>query len=387
MKLGSDVLISEKKDLLSGKRIGVLSHSASITSNGKHIVDELLSMDCEVAALFGPEHGINGLAQDLEPVKDSKSKNLHVYSLYGETFASLSPTKEMLDNIDLLVVDLQDIGSRYYTYVNTMAFCLRACSALKKEVVVCDRPNPINGIVVEGNSVEEEFRSYVGMYPIPNRHGLTIGELAKYFIKKDLLNPDLIHISQMDGWNREMFFDETGIKWMAPSPNMRSISAAFLYPGMCLLEGTNISEGRGTKTPFEVCGAPWVDGKMVADRMQSLKLPGICFASTVFTPTSRKFSGEKCKGLTFTIIDRRSFKPYLTGLALIYTIALMYPKKFAWNRDTYEFVSDIPAIDLLTGNSEFRRIVRKKVSFEKLTQFASINNEQYHIDTRDCRLY
>lgn len=381
MKLGIDVLFSKKRDLLSGKKIGVLAHKASIDSNGVHILEHLTegesNRDWELSAIFAPEHGLESAAQDMESVSHKtiqKSKNkrgvrgdIPVYSLYGNSFASLSPTPEMIKGLDILVVDLQDIGTRYYTYANTMALCMRVCGSRGVDVLVLDRPNPINGVDVEGTIVEQELRSFVGMYPIPVRHGKTIGELAQFMLNQDFPNPsrDFLKIVPMEGWKKESFWDETGLKWVNPSPNMRSLAAALLYPGMCLLEGTNISEGRGTHTPFEVCGAPWIDGKILSGKLKGLKLKGIAFEEAIFTPTTRKFEGERCEGVKFAITDRSKVKPYLTGLALIYTIATTYKKYFQWRREPYEFVSDIPAIDLLVGNRMFRKFVDKGKSLDE----------------------
>lgn len=378
MKLGNENLLIKYSDLLEGKKIGILAHAASVDSEGTHIIDKLVKGErtgnYKVTAVFGPEHGLEGRAQDLEPVSGGKlkvqGKTLPVFSLYGKTFSSLSPTPDMIRNIDLLLVDLQDIGSRYYTYAATMAFCMRVCQAVGVEVVVCDRPNPINGIDVEGRVVDPKFRSFVGMFPIPVRHGKTIGELARLINDNDKPKRDLLKVIPMTGWEREWYFDKTGLKWVNPSPNIRSLTAAILYPGMCLLEGTNISEGRGTHTPFEICGAPWMDGEELLKEMRSLKLKGVDYERTVFTPTSRKFKGERCEGLQFIITDRSLFKPYLTGLALIYTVAMMYPKDFKWRREPYEFVTDIPAIDLLTGDGTFRKLVDKKRPFEDIAKLA-----------------
>lgn len=372
MKLGTEILLTKEKALLQGKRLGILAHGASLDSEGRHIIDNLFDGEkaggWQVTAIFGPEHGLTGKAQDLEPVESGThaKRKVPIHSLYGSTFASLSPTPEMIKDVDVLIVDLQDIGSRYYTYANTMALAMRVCQAKGVAVIVCDRPNPINGVDIEGNIVEPELRSFVGMYPLPVRHGMTIGELARYFNDIDKPKYDYLKVIPMEGWKREQFWDETGLKWVHPSPNMRSLSAALLYPGMCLLEGTNVSEGRGTKNPFEICGAPWIDGVELTKKLRSLKLKGIDFESVVFTPTSRKFEGDRCEGVEFFITDRHAFKPYLTGLALIHTIATTYPKDFKWRREPYEFVTDIPAIDVLTGNRMFRKYVDKKKTFEEI---------------------
>lgn len=380
MKLGNETLLAKHRSLLAGKKLGILAHAASRDSEGRHIIDLLVAGEKDgnwkVAGLFAPEHGLDSTAQDMEPVRHTNHKQkIPVHSLYGDSFVSLSPTPEMLKGIDTLIIDLQDIGARYYTYANTMALASRTCASLGLDVIVCDRPNPINGITTEGPTVDPEFRSFVGMFPLPVRHAMTIGELARFYQKNDLLDEvaskkqkikhDFLTVIPMSGWNREWFFDETGLKWINPSPNIRSLAAALLYPGMCLLEGTNVSEGRGTHTPFEVCGAPWIEGEELARKMRSLKLAGIDFEATVFTPVARKFEGERCEGVEFTITDRHEFKPYLTGLALIHTLATSYRKDFKWRREPYEFVSDIPAIDLLTGNGKFRKFVGKNLSFEE----------------------
>jgi uncharacterized protein YbbC (DUF1343 family) len=380
MKLGQEILFEKHLDLIEGRRVGLLAHHASIDSSGVHVLARFLEASkkglFELTAVFAPEHGFEGKAQDMEPVLRSRlpaqnpktRSQIPVHSLYGDSFASLSPTPAMLENVDVLVVDLQDIGSRYYTYANTMALSMRACSALKKDVIVCDRPNPINGVDAEGAPLDGSARSFVGMYPIRVRHAMTIGEYAKMAARCDALNESFLHVVPMQGWRREQFFDETGLKWVNPSPNMRSLSAALLYPGMCLLEGTNMSEGRGTHTPFETVGAPWIDATELAKNLKALKLKGIDFDTTVFTPTDRKFKGERCEGLQFIITDRKAFRPYLTGLALIHAVALTYPKHFEWRREPYEFVSDIPAIDLLTGGPLFRKLVGKKRPFEEIAE-------------------
>jgi uncharacterized protein YbbC (DUF1343 family) len=238
------------------------------------------------------------------------------------------------------------------------------------KVVVCDRPNPINGISVEGGLIEDGYNSFVGLYPLPNRHGMTIGELATLFNKEFGIGCNL-EIVQMKDWERKFFWDDCGIEWANPSPNMRSLDAALLYPGGCLIEGTNASEGRGTEQPFMVCGAPYVDGHKLTGKLNDLKLPGIKFHPTTFTPTRQKWSGEKCEGVKFEIVDRKSFKPYLTGLALIQTLSIF--AGFKWRTEEYEFVTEIPAIDLLTGSKQFRESI-EKLSIDSLHELAQTPN-------------
>lgn len=350
IRLGIDNLL-HAPELLRRKRIGAVLHQASRSADGRPTQDLLAPFN--ITALFGPEHGLATSAQDMEGVAHAHdtTRNLPVYSLYGDSFESLRPTREMCDGIDVFVIDLQDIGSRYYTYIYTMALCMEAARDFGKSVIVCDRPNPINGVDIEGPIIEEGFHSFVGMYDLPVRHGMTIGELARYFNEACGIDCDL-KVIPMTGWNRKMYWDDTGLEWVNPSPNMRSLNAALLYPGMCLLEGTNVSEGRGTETPFEVCGAPWIDGPDLAAVMEKLHLPGIRFSPVAFTPTRQKFAEEHCQGVQFAIMDRSVFKPYATGLALVCAVST-HPK-FHWRTERYEFVDTIPAIDLLTGNAGLR---------------------------------
>lgn len=356
IQLGIDNLL-QAPELLRGKRIGAVLHQASHTSDGRTTLDALSPFT--VTALFGPEHGLTTVAQDMEGVGHARDpkRNLPVYSLYGDSFESLKPTREMCENIDTFVIDLQDIGSRYYTYIYTMAFCMEAAAKWDKSVIICDRPNPINGIDLEGCMIDPGFNSFVGMYPLPVRHGMTIGELARYFNEECGFDCDL-KVIPMNGWKREMFWDETGLSWINPSPNMRSLNAALLYPGMCLIEGSNISEGRGTDIPFEICGAPWVDGPTLAKQLTDLYLPGIKFSPVLFTPTFQKHAGKVCGGVRFTITDRKILNPYCTGLALLWALA-QHPG-FTWRTERYEFVDDIPAIDLLTGNADVRTQIDQK---------------------------
>lgn len=362
IRLGIDNLLAAP-ELLQGKRIGAVLHQASITSAGATTLDVLSSHN--LTTLFGPEHGITTVAQDMEGVAHGEdvARNLPIYSLYGDSFASLQPQAEMCNAFDTFVIDLQDIGSRYYTYSYTMAFCMQTAAKTGKSVVVCDRPNPINGTTIEGGLIDDGFHSFVGLYSLPVRHAMTIGELARYFNDVCGINCDL-KVVPMTGWQRQMHWDDTGLRWINPSPNMRSLNAALLYPGMCLLEGSNVSEGRGTDTPFELCGAPWVDGGLLANQLNDLKLPGIQFAPAEFTPAFQKHAGQNCSGVQFAITDRSALRPYEIGVALI--AALAAHKGFAWRTERYEFVDDIPAIDLLTGSARIRKAIDGHASWNIL---------------------
>ncbi|PIR20736.1 MAG: hypothetical protein COV45_04055 [Deltaproteobacteria bacterium CG11_big_fil_rev_8_21_14_0_20_47_16] len=361
-QLGIDNLLLTP-ELFDGKRIGAVLHQASVLSDGTPTVDALAPYN--LTTLFGPEHGITTVAQDMEGVghNEDAARNIPIYSLYGDSFASLKPQADMCNNMDVFIIDLQDIGSRYYTYIYTMAFCMQTAAATGKPVIVCDRPNPINGTTIEGGLIDKGFHSFVGLYPLPVRHAMTIGELARYFNDTCGIDCDL-KVIPMTGWKRDMLWNQTGLSWINPSPNMRSLNAALLYPGMCLLEGTNVSEGRGTATPFELCGAPWIDSEKLAKQMSDLKLPGIEFTPTEFTPTFQKHTARICHGIKFTITNQTTLRPYETGVALI--AALATHKGFAWRTERYEFVDDIPAIDLLTGSSRIRKAIDHQESWSGL---------------------
>ncbi|HPQ81039.1 MAG TPA: DUF1343 domain-containing protein [bacterium] len=357
MRIGVEVLLDDRRDLLKGRRIGILAHAASVDSSGSHTVDRISREGGgEVTALFGPEHGIATKAQDMEPVGScvDPDSRIPVYSLYGNSLESLKPTPEMLSKIDILVVDLQDIGSRYYTYVWTACLAAEACAEEGKRVVICDRPNPIGGLNVEGGPIEPGFESFVGLHSIPVRHGMTIGEIVHLVNDNQPERADL-EVLRIEGWGRGMAWPSTGFKWVNPSPNMRSYTAALLYPGMCLLEGTNMSEGRGTDTPFEIVGAPYVNSEELIDAFAALSLPGVHLAPTSFIPVMQKWVGKMCDGVRFVVESAEEFRPYLTGLAFVWLLKKLYGERgFDWRKDPYEFVTNRPAIDLLTGCDCFR---------------------------------
>jgi uncharacterized protein YbbC (DUF1343 family) len=278
VRAGLEVLLDDPRPI-AGKRIGLVANQSAVTSDLRHVVPLLhAGRGWTLTTLFGPEHGIWGEAQDMDHVEHSVDPltGLTVYSLYGSSENDLTPRRELLDPLDALVVDLQDIGARYYTFVYTMAFCMRAAATAGVKVIVLDRPNPIDGVHIEGNILEETYRSFVGEFPLPTRHGMTIGELARYFNGVFRFGCDL-EVVPMQGWRREMWFDDTGLPWVIPSPNMPALSTATVYPGMCLVEGTNLSEGRGTTRPFELFGAPWLEPFNLAERLNALGLPGVRF--------------------------------------------------------------------------------------------------------------
>jgi uncharacterized protein YbbC (DUF1343 family) len=373
---GLDVLIEEGIAALRGRRVGVLCHPASVSSRLVHIVDALVAAKVQPVHLFGPEHGIRGEAQDMIGVEGNRDPRtgIPVTSLYGESFESLSPSAAELAGVDVLLVDLQDIGSRYYTFIWTMALCLQSAARAGVPVMVLDRPNPIGGVAIEGGEVAPWAESFVGLGSLPVRHGLTIGEVARLvqagipwgcerFAKP--LDCDL-RVVAMRGWERDDLFDATGLPWVLPSPNMPTVDTALVYPGLCLLEGTNISEGRGTTRPFEIIGAPFVDGYRLVDLLTADNLPGVRFRPLSFRPTFHKFAGQVCGGVQLHVHDRMTFRPYLTGVAMLRALHALAGDAFRWRRERYEFVSDRPAIDLLTGGDAIRKGIEAGASLGDL---------------------
>ena len=301
-----------------------------------------------LAAFFGPQHGFLGQTQDnMVEWKSYEHPRLHipVYSLYGE---HREPTPEMLNELDVLVVDLQDIGSRYYTFIWTLYLCMRACERCRTAVVVFDRPNPINGVTTEGPTLNPNYKSFVGMHPLPIRHGRTIGELAQQFRDEAFPTCEL-SVLPVKNWDREMWFDQTGLPWVMPSPNMPTLDTATVYPGMCLLEGTNISEGRGTTRPFEIFGAPFIDAQKLCSELNALRVPGVFFRENYFQPTFHKFAGELCGGAQIHVTDRNAFHPFQTGLEIIRLMRNLYPDQFAWKQPPYEYETEKLPIEILLG--------------------------------------
>ncbi|KMP12316.1 hypothetical protein UR09_01460 [Candidatus Nitromaritima sp. SCGC AAA799-A02] len=351
-----DRLLSDPRQYLQGQTVGLVVNQTSRTGDGHSSVSRFRNLDpFQLTALFAPEHGLYGVDQDMAPVADDAdpASGLPVKSLYGSDASSLTPSSDLLDDIDNLIFDIQDVGSRYYTFIYTLANCMQTCAATGTRMIVCDRPNPINGMSVEGNLVEETFRSFVGQYPLPNRHGMTVGELANLFNEGFGIHCDL-RVVPMQGWERTMWYDQTGLAWVAPSPNMPALATATVYPGMCLIEGTRLSEGRGTTLPFEQVGAPYIRADTLAVTLNNENLPGVFFRPHYFKPQFQKWSGEVCAGVQLHVTDRDAFKPFLTGVAIVQSVHKLHPRDFAWRTEPYEFVSDRPAIDLLYGNPALR---------------------------------
>lgn len=368
VQTGLETLVRDCREKIRGARIGVVCHPASIDAELRHALDLLQAAGAHIVAIFGPEHGARGEAQDMESVADvglDPRLRVPVYSLYGVGFDSLRPRQEQLAGLDALVIDLQDVGARYYTFVWTMTLCMEAAGLAGVRVLVCDRPNPINGLTIEGNLVKPGFTSFVGLHPLPNRHGLTPGEIARYVQQQRGVRCEL-EIVPMKGWRREMFFEETGLPWVYPSPNMPSVDTALVYPGMCLVEATELSEGRGTCRPFEVAGGPGIDPEILAAALSHHQLSGCRFRPLYFRPSFQKHAGKHCGGIQIHLTDRRCFDSYAVGVTFLQTVKRMVPEVFAWREKPYEFVADIPAIDLLTGDASLRLALEANVDLADL---------------------
>jgi uncharacterized protein YbbC (DUF1343 family) len=376
-------LVAEDFARLAGRRAGLLVHPASVDQRLRHAVGLMQEAGAvDLKALFGPQHGILGETQDnmieWEGFTDGGS-GLPVHSLYGE---HRKPTGTMLEDLDVLVIDLQDVGARYYTFIWTMLLCLEACAEQGKQVIVLDRPNPLEGRITEGTVLDPEFRSFVGLAPIPMRHGMTAGELALFFVRWLDLDLDL-EVIWMEGWKRDMDFAATGLPWVMPSPNMPTLDTARVYPGACLLEGTTLSEGRGTTRPFEIFGAPYVDPEKLVDVLTAWNLPGCRFRPLHFEPTFHKFAGEVCGGVQVHLTDPDTFEAVTTYTAAIGAIRNLWPEQFAWKQPPYEYETEKPPIDILAGGDVWRAGVEAGLSpwqmktawLEQLKAFAELTAE------------
>ncbi|MEM9727704.1 MAG: DUF1343 domain-containing protein [Myxococcota bacterium] len=355
VETGLDRLASKDSDavrLIRDRRVGLLAHAASVDRELRSALSIVDAAGAEVCALFGPEHGVSGAAQDMVGV-GSAGGAVPVYSLYGDSPEDLTPRSEWFEDLDAVVIDLQDVGARYYTYVWTAALMYRAAAEAGVEVVVLDRPNPLGGVRVEGGPQRDGYLSFVGLYPISVRHGLTMGELLAWVGSRERISWEALHVVPMRGWRRTMSFGETELPWVMPSPNMPTLDTAVVYPGGCLIEGTLLSEGRGTTRPFEVWGGPEVDPNALA----SLEIHGARLRPLEFTPTFQKHAGAICRGVQVHVTDPWVFRPYEAYLRLLEAALRSMPPERRWRTETYEFVSDRPAIDLLTGGPEFREAV------------------------------
>jgi uncharacterized protein YbbC (DUF1343 family) len=360
VRLGSDRLL--ESGLLRGHKVGLVSNPASVDAWFAHTADRLAAREgVTLAALFGPQHGFNADVQDnmIETGHHrDEGRQVPVYSLYSET---REPTAEMLAGLEDLVVDLQDVGARIYTFIYTMANCLRAAARHGVHVIVCDRPNPIGGCSVEGPMLEEGYESFVGQFPVPMQHGMTIGELARLFNEHFGIGARLT-VVPMEGWQRPMCWDDTGLPWVMPSPNMPTLDTALVYPGMVLFEGTALSEGRGTTRPFEVSGAPWIDARLASARLNALELAGAWFRPVGFEPTFHKFAHQACGGCQVHVTDRRVFRPVLAAVAVMAEYRRQRPNRFAWRQPPYEYEHTKTPIDILAGSDRLRRQIEAGAS-------------------------
>ena len=364
--LGSTRLLASGR--LRGLRVGVVANPASVDRDFVHVVDRVRAAEgVTLGAIFGPQHGFRSDLQDNmieSPHGHDDQRRVPVYSLYSET---REPTAAMLAGLDALVVDLQDIGARIYTFIYTMANCLVAGRRHGVPVIVCDRPNPIGGVEVEGETLAPGFESFVGQYAIPMRHGLTVGELARLFNEHFGIGAAL-EVIAMDGWQRAHYGDEAGAPWVMPSPNMPTLDTAIVYPGTVLLEGTTASEGRGTTRPFEIVGAPWVHAEPFADRLNTHGLPGVVFRPVVFEPTFQKHHGVTCGGCQIHVTDRAVFRPVVTGVAVIEELRRASPTSYAWRPPPYEYEHRLMPIDILAGSRVMREQIDAGASAEAIAQ-------------------
>ncbi|MBC8426708.1 DUF1343 domain-containing protein [bacterium] len=385
VKTGLEVLLADGARALRGQRVGLLCHPASVDARLRHAAPLLRDAGVDLRCLFGPQHGLRGETQDnmieWEGFEDPAT-GLTVYSLYGEY---RKPTPSMLHDIDTLVIDLQDVGARYYTFIWTMLHCLEACAEQKRRVVVLDRPNPLGGDR-EGNVLDTGWRSFVGLAPLPMRHGLTVGELALCFRDLFDLLVDL-EVVRMEGWRPGMFFDETGLPWVMPSPNMPTLDTALVYPGMCLLEGTELSEGRGTTRPFEICGAPWIDPEQLAGALAEQELPGCVFRPLHFEPTFHKHASRLCGGVQIHVVDRAAFRSVQTAVTLLATVRGLWADDFGWRRPPYEYELERLPIDILAGGPALREAIDAGEGPASVTRHWDADLLRFETVARGCLRY
>ena len=375
VRVGLERLLQYHPEQLKDQRVGLITHPAAVRYNLCSAVDALQQAGVRITALFGPEHGFGGAVADGTAIPNAVDirTRLPVYSLYGD---AKRPSEAILKNIDVLVFDMQDVGVRFYTFISTLFHVIEGAAQVGTPVVVLDRPNPINGVILEGPILEPDYVSFVGVVPIPIRYGLTIGELACYMNVELGIGADLTVI-QMENWHRSLWFDGTGLPWVPTSPAMPHTSTTALYPGMCLLEGTNLSEGRGTPLPFEICGAPWIDGYALAVSLNDLALAGVRFRPIQFVPSApSKFEGQLCHGVQVHLLDRKVARPLTVGLHLIATVRELYPSEFAWREGSWEGAHR--HFDLLMGTDKVRQALNAGADVndlvsswaDDLTQFA-----------------
>ncbi|MFH2219401.1 MAG: DUF1343 domain-containing protein [Pseudomonadota bacterium] len=387
VQTGLEQFVEASSKSIQGFRIGLLCNPASVDRDFRHARDVIhQKFPGRLAVLFSPQHGFHAEKQDnmiesghaVDPVL-----RIPIFSLYGETRA---PTEEMFDRIDTLIVDLQDAGTRVYTFIYTVSYCLEAAKQFGKKVIVLDRPNPINGITIEGNRLSPECASFVGRYPIPMRHGLTVGELSLLFNNCFGIGCDL-EVIPVKGWKRRMFFKDTGLPWIPPSPNLPTPVSAMVYPGQVLWEGTNVSEGRGTTQPFELFGAPYMNSEEIISFLKGRIPPGVRLRSVVFEPTSNKWNGQPCNGFQLHVTDPLEYRPYITSLRLLQSAIFLYRDSFEWKRPPYEYEHKRLPIDLIIGDAEIRRRIEKLEPVEEIAESWREDVNEYVKTSREFHLY
>ncbi len=366
IKLGLEVLLAERLDLLRGARVGLICNPTSVNHQWQHAADLLHAHPAvNLTTLFGPQHGIRGETQDnmieWAGFQDRRT-GVMAHSLYGTT---RQPTADMLREVDVLIFDVQDVGTRVYTFIYTMALAMQAARAFGKRFVVLDRPNPIGSTQIEGSLLEGGHESFVGMFPIPMRHGMTVAELARLFNREFGIGCELA-VVPMQGYQREWYYDETDAPWIIPSPNLPTVDGCVVYPGTVFLEGTMISEGRGTTRPFELIGAPYAQAYEVAEYLNHLHLPGVHFRPHSFLPTFQKHAGQICHGIQIHVCSRQEFKPVLTGIAVIKALHDLYPQEFQWKEPPYEYELNRMPFDVIAGTKKLRKQIVARVPLNEI---------------------
>ena len=387
--IGLETCLQQPPAVLEQGRFALLMNQASVDAGFRYACDVLAArFPGQLRAILSPQHGLWG-EQQANMIESPHARHpvldVPVYSLYSET---RRPTAAMLDGVDALVVDLQDVGTRVYTFAWTVSHCLEACAAAGLPVVVLDRPNPLGGLTVEGPLLESECESFVGRAAIPMRHGLTLGELARFVNAERGIGAD-VHVVPLGGWRREMLFSDTGRGWVPPSPNLPTLTSALMYPGQVLLEGTNLSEGRGTTTPFEVCGAPFIDPFRLVEALDRFELPGVTFRPIRFVPTFDKWPGQSCGGVFLHLTDPRAFRPWHSTLAILAAVRRLWPAEFRWSSPPYEYETSRPPIDLISGSSRLRQWIagEPELDNESLAIVAEVDSAAWHHRSAPARLY
>jgi uncharacterized protein YbbC (DUF1343 family) len=359
---GDELLLKDNIELIKDKRVGVVTNHSAVLRNNVHLIDSLLALGINISALFSPEHGIRGEISDgseISTATDDKT-GIPIFSLYGST---KKPTKETLNNIDILLFDIQDIGARFYTYISTLYYTLQSAAENNLPIIVLDRPNPIGGLTVSGPVLDINYSSFIGIAPIPVLHGMTVGEIAELFVKENFINTDTqpeLTVIKIKGWNRNYFWDDLHREWIPTSPNIPDFETSLIYPGTCFIEGTNVSEGRGTADPFLTIGAPYVNSVELINKLKSLQIEGIEFSPSSFTPVKikgkashPKYEGINCYGVKFNLLDNNKFKAVEFGVYLIYVLLKLYPDNFEFKNNHFDKLAGTDKLrkDLLEGKN------------------------------------